>query len=102
MAPRSRFLDLETHDVLIFHYGDDDSASVATHAILFWPVFLAAAALLLHIAALFPQAAAAACAVLYGAYCFRLDRAARRRSRPSSAGPPPPAAPSHTSGTLGA
>ncbi|CAL5021260.1 unnamed protein product [Urochloa decumbens] len=97
MAPRSRLLDLETHDVLIFHYGDDDSASVATHAIVFWPVFLAAVALLLHLAVLFPHAAGA-CAGLYGAYCFLLDRAGRRRSRPSSAGPPAPA-PSHASGT---
>ncbi|CAN6238436.1 unnamed protein product [Urochloa humidicola] len=97
MAPRSRLLDLETHDVLIF-YGGDDRASVATHSIVFWPVFLAAVALLLHLAAPFTHAAAATCAGLYGAYCFLLDHAARRRSRCSSAFRRAPA-PSHTSGT---
>jgi hypothetical protein len=90
MAPRSRLLDLEKQDVL-FLYGD--LVGVATHAILFWPVFLAAA-LLLRLVAPFPHAAAV-CAGLYSAYWFLLYRAARTGSPPSSAGPPP--APSHTS-----
>ncbi|OEL17601.1 hypothetical protein BAE44_0021380 [Dichanthelium oligosanthes] len=94
MAPRSRLLDLETHDVLFFHgayHHNGNRVSVATtHAIVFWPVFLAAA-LLLHLIAPFPHAAAV-CAGLYGTYCFLLDRAARGRSWSSSAGPP--AAPS--------
>lgn len=80
MAPRSRLLDLETQDVLFF-YGD--LVGVATHAIVFWPVLLAAALILRLIAPLLPHAAAA-CAGLYVACCFLLDRAARR---PSSAGP---------------
>ncbi|CAN6244853.1 unnamed protein product [Urochloa humidicola] len=91
MAPRSRLLDLETHDndALFFYYGD--SASVATHAIVFWPVLLAAAVLLLHLVDPFTYAAAA-CAGLYGAYyCFVLGSTARRGSPPL---------PSHTSGTL--
>nr|CAB3450167.1 unnamed protein product [Digitaria exilis] len=80
MAPRSRLLDLETEDVL-FVYGD--CISVATHAIVFWPVFFLAAALLLHLVAPFPHAAAV-CAGLYGAYCFFLDRAALPTSSKSS------------------
>ncbi|KAG2659342.1 uncharacterized protein LOC120706328 [Panicum virgatum] len=88
MAPRSRLLDLETHDVLFFYGGDchyGDCAGVAARAVVFL-----AAALLLHLVAPLPHATAA-CAGLYGAYCFLLDRAARRpRSRScSSAGPPP-------------
>ncbi|CAO2039380.1 unnamed protein product [Urochloa humidicola] len=91
MAPRSRLLDLETDDddALFFYYGD--GASVATHAIVFWPVLLATAALLLHIAAQFTYAAAA-CAGIYGAYCFVLGRTKRQRSPP---------APSHTIGVAG-
>ncbi|XP_034598759.1 uncharacterized protein [Setaria viridis] len=88
MAPRSRLLDLETQDVLFF-YGD--LVGVATHAIVFWPVLLAAALILRLIAPLLPHAAAA-CAGLYVAYRFLLHRAARSLS--SSAGSP--AAPSHT------
>ncbi|XP_004952887.1 uncharacterized protein LOC101772465 [Setaria italica] len=88
MAPRSRLLDLETQDVLFF-YGD--LVGVATHAIVFWPVLLAAALILRLIAPLLPHAAAA-CAGLYVAYRFLLHCAARSLS--SSAGSP--AAPSHT------
>ncbi|PWZ21864.1 hypothetical protein Zm00014a_017617 [Zea mays] len=76
MAPRSRLLDLEKHDVLFF-YGDgayhmSQRVSVATRAIAFWPVFLVAA-LLLHLIAPFPHAAAV-CGALY---VFLLDRAAQ-------------------------
>ncbi|KAF8653039.1 hypothetical protein HU200_062477 [Digitaria exilis] len=92
MAPRSRLLDLETEDVL-FVYGD--CISVATHAIVFWPIFFLAAAMLLHLVAPFPHAAAV-CAGLYGAYCFFLDRAALPTSSKSSS-LPSPAAPSHSS-----
>ncbi|CAL5021263.1 unnamed protein product [Urochloa decumbens] len=100
MAPRSRLLDLERDDVLFF-YGSynrssDDQASVSAHTLVFWPVFLVAA-LLLHLVAPFPHAAAV-CAGLCAVYCFLLDRAARPPS--SSAGPaaPPsrPAAPCMT------
>ncbi|KAJ1279687.1 hypothetical protein BS78_04G173700 [Paspalum vaginatum] len=99
MAPRSRLLDLERHDVLCFygtyhHHGDGDnnsSVATSTHAIVFWPVFLLAA-LVLHIVAPLPHAAAV-CAALYVAYCFFvLDRAAWARLRPSTAGAGPPAA----------
>lgn len=83
MAPRGRLLDLERDDVLFFYgeYHQSGHSSAATHALVLWPVFLVAA-LLLHLMAPFPHAAAV-CAVLYVAYCFLLDLAAR----PSSAGP---------------
>ncbi|CAN6238435.1 unnamed protein product [Urochloa humidicola] len=87
MAPRRRLLDLERHDVLCFygayHSRSDNQTSVSTHTLVIWPVFLLVAALLLHLVAPFPHAAAV-CAGLYVAYCFILDRAARP---PSSAGP---------------
>ncbi|RCV06993.1 hypothetical protein SETIT_1G208600v2 [Setaria italica] len=89
MAPRSRLLDLERHDVLFFygayHHGEQPASVATHHTLVFWPVFLVAA-LHLHLVAPFPHAAvdAAACAGLYVACCFLLDRAARR---PSSAGP---------------
>jgi hypothetical protein len=94
MAPRGRLLDLERYDVLFF-YGDDgayhqsDRVSVATYGIVFWPVFLVAA-LLLHLIAPFPHAAAV-CGALYVAYCFLLDRAAQASSWPSAAAAPCPA-----------
>ncbi|CAN6252064.1 unnamed protein product [Urochloa humidicola] len=87
MAPRSRLLDLERYDVPFFygayHCSDD---SVSTHTLVFWPVLFLVAALLLHLAAPFPHAAAV-CVGLCVAYCFLLDRAARP---PSSARPAPP------------
>jgi hypothetical protein len=68
MAPRSRLLDLETQDVLFFN---GDLVGVATHAIVFWPVLLAAALLLHLIAPLLPQAAAVYAGLyLYVAYRF--------------------------------
>ncbi|RLM78449.1 uncharacterized protein C2845_PM12G18360 [Panicum miliaceum] len=94
MAPRSRFLDLERHDALFFygayHRSDDAGAGAATHALVFWPVFLVAA-LLLHLVAPFPHAAAV-CAGIYVAYCFLLDRAARASSAGPAAAPSRPTA----------
>ncbi|KAG0533559.1 hypothetical protein BDA96_04G203600 [Sorghum bicolor] len=96
MAPRSRLLDLERHDVLFFygdgayhHHHQSDRVSVATYGIVFWPVFLVAA-LLLKLIVPFPHAAAAAvCWALYVAYCFLLNRAAQASSSSSSAAVPP-------------
>ncbi|KAF8653040.1 hypothetical protein HU200_062478 [Digitaria exilis] len=80
MAPRGRLLDLERDDMLFFSgdYHQSSDSSVATHALVFWPVFLVAAVLLRLMAPF--RHAAAVCAVLYVAYCFLLDRAAARPS----------------------
>ncbi|CAL4968618.1 unnamed protein product [Urochloa decumbens] len=91
MAPRSRLLDLERDDVLFFygsyyHRSNDDQASVSAHTLVFWPVFLVAA-LVLHLVAPFPHAAAVCAGLYFAYYCFLLDRAARP---PSSAGPAAP------------
>jgi hypothetical protein len=78
MAPRSRLLDLERHDVLFF-YGDGayhQSESVVVLVVV-------VAALLLLLVAPFPHAAAV-CGALYVAYCFLLDRAAKASSSSSS------------------
>jgi hypothetical protein len=96
MAPRSRFLDLERDDVLFFygayhHHGEQPtSVAATTHTLFFWPVF-PVAALLLHLAAPFPHAAAV-CAGLYVACCFLLS--APRRPPPSSFAGPTAAVPS--------
>ncbi|RLM80460.1 hypothetical protein C2845_PM12G18370 [Panicum miliaceum] len=88
MAPRSRLLDLETHDVDVpFFYGGachyGDRVGAAARAVVFL-----AAALLLRLVAPFRHAAAA-CAGLYGAYTASssIDRAARPRSRSFPSGP---------------
>ncbi|XP_066327716.1 uncharacterized protein [Miscanthus floridulus] len=99
MAPRGRLLDLERHDVLFFYgdYHQSDRVSVATYGIVFWPVFLVAA-LLLHLIAPFPHAAAV-CGALCVAYCFLLYRAGAAQasssssSWPSTAAAVPPAEP---------
>ncbi|RLN07775.1 uncharacterized protein C2845_PM11G09070 [Panicum miliaceum] len=91
MAPRSRFLDLERHDVLFFYgaYHISDDAGAAAFALVFWPVFLVAA-LLLHLIAPFPHAAAVCAGIYVVAYCFLLDRAARASSAGPAAAPSRP------------
>ncbi|OEL24712.1 hypothetical protein BAE44_0014268 [Dichanthelium oligosanthes] len=91
MAPRRRLLDLERDDVPFFYgayHHNSYNVSVATHTLVFWPVFLVAA-LLLHLIAPF-QHVAAVYAGLYFAYCFLLDRDARSSSARSPAAPSRP------------
>jgi hypothetical protein len=100
MAPRSRLLDLERHDVLSFYGGGAYHQSASASA---WPptatgsfsgpIDFLVAALLLHLVVPFPHAAAV-CGALYVAYCFLLDRSAQVSSWPSAAAAMPSAEPS--------